>query len=274
MSFFSLSAVRGCERVRAIPVSSILTVHSRFERSCNLVSCQGEWLTLLVCDMPLPPAGVVLATRQLPDALQPGSRWRWCGSTLQGGDCEIALTGCRWHSTCLTGERTLGTTLLSALDHFLVQNPPAGGFWAQWHGKARDYLTASLAMLGNGLGGREDELTPALISLLGYGHGLTPSGDDFLLGVLFALENQAHPRRDELIVALNPLLGRTTDISAAMLKLGAVGHYGERLLQLAAARGDDIFTAIEQVADYGHSSGHDMLCGVRYALSLARERAR
>ncbi|WP_434471734.1 oxamate carbamoyltransferase subunit AllH family protein [Aeromonas veronii] len=64
------------------------------------------------------------------------------------------------------------------------------------------------------------ELGPVLTPLLGYGHGLTPSGDDFLLGILFALEWTAFQGRDEFIAALLPLLTRTTEISAVMLKMG------------------------------------------------------
>ena len=52
-----------------------------------------------------------------------------------------------------------------------------------------------------------------------------------------------------------------------MLKMGTAGHYGERLLQLVTARKEDVMCAIKNIADYGHSSGHDMLCGIRFALA-------
>lgn len=265
MSQRSLSVIRGCQRLLAMPKQDVLTVHSRFQRSCNFISDQGEWLTLVINGVALPPAGMELATGLLPDDMQPGSRWLWHENTLVGPHCKIRLVDCQWQSTRLTSDQGIMPCLLPSLDHFLSLAPPAGGFWAQWHGADHDYLFPPLTALQNWLGGTKVELGPVLTPLLGYGHGLTPSGDDFLLGILFALEWTAFQGRDELIAALLPLLTRTTEISSVMLKMGAAGHYGERLLQLVTAREEEVICAIKNIADYGHSSGHDMLCGIRFA---------
>lgn len=273
MSPLSLSVIRGCERIRAMPNLEVLTVHSRFQRSCNLISGRGEWLTLVISGMALPPAGLELAEGLLPDDLQPGRRWCWQEDVLQGVGCEIRLAGCQWHTTRLISGKMIMPSLLAELDHFLPSAPPVGGFWAQLHGEDRGYLLPPLTALQNWLGGAKGAQGPALTPLLGYGHGLTPSGDDFLLGMLFALEWIAFPGRDALVAALFPLLTRTTEISAAMLKMGAAGHYGERLLQLVTAREEEVAHAIRLIADYGHSSGHDMLCGIRFALMLSDFRA-
>ncbi|MGT4070859.1 UNVERIFIED_CONTAM: DUF2877 domain-containing protein [Aeromonas hydrophila] len=270
MSQRSLSVIRGCERVLAMPKQDVLIVHSRFQRSCNFISDQGEWLTLVINGVALPPAGMELATGFLPDDMQPGSRWLWHENTLVGPHCKIRLVDCQWQSTRLTAGQGLMPCLLPSLDHFLSFAPPVGGFWSQWHGEDHDYLLPPLTALQNWLGGAKVELGPVLTPLLGYGHGLTPSGDDFLLGVLFALEWRSFQGRDELIAALLPLLARTTDVSAEMLRMGAVGHYGEHLLQLATAREEDVVYAIQNIANYGHSSGHDMLCGIRFVLMLSR----
>ncbi|KWR66943.1 DUF2877 domain-containing protein [Aeromonas hydrophila] len=267
MSQRSLSVIRGCQRLLAMPKQDVLTVHSRFQRSCNFISDQGEWLTLVINGVALPPAGMELATGLLPDDMQPGSRWLWHENTLVGPHCKIRLVDCQWQSTRLTSGQGSMPCLLPSLDHFLSLAPPADGFWAQWHGADHDYLFPPLTALQNWLGGTKVELGPVLTPLLGYGHGLTPSGDDFLLGILFALEWTAFQGRDELIAALLPLLTRTTEISSVMLKMGTAGHYGERLLQLVTARKEDVMCAIKNIADYGHSSGHDMLCGIRFALA-------
>lgn len=269
MSQCSLSVIRGCERVLTMPKQDVLTVHSRFQRSCNFISDQGEWLTLVINGVALPPAGMELATGLLPDDMHPGSRWLWHENALVGPHCKLLLAGCRWQSTRLTSGQEIIPSLLPSLDHFVSLAPPAGGFWAQLHGEDHDYLLPPLTALQNWLGGAKGDLGSVLTPLLGYGHGLTPSGDDFLLGVLFALEWIAFQGRDELITALLPLLPRTTEISAAMLKMGAAGHYGERLLQLVAAREEEVAHFIRQIADYGHSSGHDMLCGIRFLLMLS-----
>lgn len=260
----SLSVIRGCQRLLAMPKQDVLIVHSRFQRSCNFISDQGEWLTLVINGVALPPAGMELATGFLPDDMQPGSRWLWHENTLVGPHSKIWLVDCQWQSTRLTAGQGLMPCLLPSLDHFLSFAPPVGGFWSQWHGEDHDYLLLPLTALQNWLGGAKVELGPVLTPLLGYGHGLTPSGDDFLLGILFALEWTAFQGRDEFVAALLPLLTRTTEISAVMLKMGGAGHYGERLLQLVTAREQDVVSAIKNIADYGHSSGHDMLCGIRF----------
>jgi hypothetical protein len=93
------------------------------------------------------------------------------------------------------------------------------------------------------------------------GEGLTPAGDDFLLGVSLVLNHWRFARAAALNAAL-PLLDRTTDISRAMLEQGCDSHYSAQLLALATGNSETWPQAIARVADYGHSSGHDMLAGV------------
>ena len=52
-----------------------------------------------------------------------------------------------------------------------------------------------------------------------------------------------------------------------MLEQGCRGHYGAQLLRLMTANPGSLASAVAQVADYGHSSGQDMLSGI---LSAAR----
>ncbi|MEW7867058.1 DUF2877 domain-containing protein [Aeromonas diversa] len=250
----------------------MLTVHSRFRHACNLRSSEGEWLTLLVHGMPLPPAGLILSCEELPAALQPGSRWCWDSSLHSSSGDEIGVSDCQWSITRLVRGLDNEVTLLGELNRLLPLAPPAGGFWAQKHEYDGSYLVAPLTELGHWLKGAWVDLSSTLKRLLGYGQGLTPSGDDFLLGVLFALEGIRNLRRGELVVALLPLLGRTTDISAAMLLFATMGHYGEHLLQLGAGESEILNRAVTQVFEYGHSSGHDILCGVHFVLSQSHEK--
>jgi hypothetical protein len=68
------------------------------------------------------------------------------------------------------------------------------------------------------------------------GEGLTPAGDDFLLGVSLVLNNWRFARAAALNAALLPLLDRTTDISRAMLEQGCNHHYSAQLLALATGK--------------------------------------
>ena len=115
----------------------------------------------------------------------------------------------------------------------------------------------------------------ALKGLVGLGPGLTPSFDDFLVGVVFTLQYARHfwrepPRRAillaEKITQLAPVL--TNEISAAYLSAAAAGYEFEILSELFAS-----WHALEaehrclvRLESVGNNSGMDMLTGVLYCL--------
>ncbi len=113
-------------------------------------------------------------------------------------------------------------------------------------------------------------------ALVGSGPGLTPSGDDALVGVLAVL-HRAGPSavtvglRELLGASMVPLLGRTTAISAHYLRLALAGHFGEHLTNLIDGLGADGNVGPEFVArvrSAGASSGTDALVGVITGLRL------
>jgi len=112
------------------------------------------------------------------------------------------------------------------------------------------------------------------VDLIGLGSGSTPSGDDYLVGLLAGLEATTHPARDAIagaIVVAAPT--RTTAIGAAMLGHATRGAFAERLhdvlVALAAGRTDGLTTAIERAMAYGATSGSDTLVGLFCALEIA-----
>jgi hypothetical protein len=103
--------------------------------------------------------------------------------------------------------------------------------------------------------------------LIGLGPGLTPSGDDYLGGILIALSLIGQTRlRDRLWQALEPLFARRTgDISRAHLA-AAAGGLGNAALHdvlraILAGRTDAISAAIASISALGHTSGWDTLAG-------------
>jgi hypothetical protein len=116
------------------------------------------------------------------------------------------------------------------------------------------------------------------IGLIGLGIGLTPSGDDYLVGLLAGLEATDHPARPALAAAI-ALHGpsRTTAIGAAALGHAARGAYAERLhdvlVALAGGRADDLSRTIERAMAYGATSGSDTLVGLFAGLDLAVARS-
>ena len=109
--------------------------------------------------------------------------------------------------------------------------------------------------------------------LLGLGPGLTPSGDDTLVGIEAALHALESPVAGFLALAMGDVEARTTEVSATFLRHAAAGEFAERLHVLVAALlgSDDerIAPAIERAAAWGATSGTDCLLGVLIGLDVA-----
>ncbi len=131
-------------------------------------------------------------------------------------------------------------------------------------GNQRDALEA---------GGLVAALGPT-VDLIGLGVGLTPSGDDYLVGLLAGFAAMGDPCGIELgaaIAAQAPT--RTTTVGATALAHAAHGAFAERLhdvlIALAGGRFADLATSIERATAYGATSGSDTLVGLFEAIDMA-----
>ena len=121
------------------------------------------------------------------------------------------------------------------------------------------------------------ETHQALRWLVGRGQGLTPSGDDFLAGLLAV--HAASPFMDsETIGFLSDYIsvkGRTTDISAMYLTAALEKHFNVSIIRfLQAIETNDISKAricVEELLKIGHSSGKDTLAGLICGLKILSE---
>ena len=114
--------------------------------------------------------------------------------------------------------------------------------------------------------------------LIGLGNGLTPSGDDFLGGMLFALNQLqvAYPDNGftDYAIPLEPYRSRTHPISFTLLNDLAHGHAIAPLHHISnnLLDGDsleDTYPLILQLTQIGHSTGWDMLTGLLVGLLTA-----
>lgn len=137
------------------------------------------------------------------------------------------------------------------------------------------------AGIGSALARRDAaEVLHAAIGLLGRGDGLTPKGDDVVVGALAAYRlvgNSLGTDPDLLLAEIGaPLLlearRRTTRLSASLIAHaldGAVATPVADLLRAVTGRGS-LLPALETLHRVGHSSGtamaHGALCGTRAAL--------
>lgn len=134
---------------------------------------------------------------------------------------------------------------------------------------------AAQGAVDNEIGDRVDQ---AVRRLIGFGPGLTPAGDDVLVGLLAVLDR----RRDEpgtwraltdLHTAIRRYTHRTTDVSAHYLRLAVQGHFGESLEELldaidAQAPAATLHTRTAEVLSLGSTSGSDTVRGLLVGLDL------
>ncbi len=122
------------------------------------------------------------------------------------------------------------------------------------------------------------EFEPAAVRVLGLGNGLTPSGDDFLGGIFFALAHTPHPAWSAAMPKLQANLkaackDATNPISAALLADNMAGaSFGELHDMLDALESNDtlfIEAAAHALMRLGSSSGADLLAGLLLALTTS-----
>lgn len=117
-------------------------------------------------------------------------------------------------------------------------------------------------------------LTAAAGALLGLGEGLTPAGDDCLVGALAVLRATGHPA---LVGApgLAPAVARaaaarTTAVGREFVLHALAGRFSEPVLTLLRARSaPEAAAAAARLAAFGATSGADTLTGMRLACRAA-----
>jgi hypothetical protein len=115
------------------------------------------------------------------------------------------------------------------------------------------------------------QVTANLGQLLGCGRGLTPSGDDLVLGLLLVanrwgvagLQGEALARLNAEVV--DAARQRTTTLSACLIECAAQGEADERLLAAADylfSGAGDASKVVDELLTWGASSGLDALVGM------------
>jgi hypothetical protein len=141
------------------------------------------------------------------------------------------------------------------------------------------HLAQAVGELAGGLGRRNlDEADHAASCLVGMGTGLTPTGDDFLCGILAALRcTSREGDRERMFAAewgraLSARLEATTAISATFLECAIAGAFAGAVTALvdALASGEETATrkALDRLCTRGHSSGMDTATGLLFGLWL------
>jgi hypothetical protein len=168
----------------------------------------------------------------------------------------------------------------------LHRNPKAGLSCLVWPGSLGDLKSPALhraqpvfdslsLWLREALANKSSSLPPKqIVRLLGLGPGLTPSGDDFLVGLFIALSLCG--RRDLVSVVdrmIRPLISQLTGPISRLHILAAIDGEGSEWFHRtvnATLIGDysTISSQLQSISLIGHTSGWDALAG---AVTVFRE---
>jgi hypothetical protein len=280
MHLTALSAGHEAPRLRFNGV-----IHSVFDQACNIRVDDGRLLTLLMPSLGNVPHGVRIAAP---------AGFRFARHLAASGP-----VGCRANVLRTAGlSIDLGTAkpwqaelAAAAVD---LRAPEVGRAWrAAWRmlrqGRARagDAQAALLSRAADRRGRRlaracrhfrRHEAARAIEGLIGCGPGLTPSGDDLIVGFLAGLWSTAgdEPARHSFLATLGAAIraaaSATGDVSRVYLTHATCGSFAEPLATLAARIGDGaVVGEIERLTvamlRVGHTSGGDGVLGLLLGLA-------
>lgn len=257
------------------------SVFAVFRRVCIVQLGDDRLISLVAPEVGDGPLNIVL--EQAPKAwsdLQPGAPVRFKRDRLRCENLKIHLRGATvWDPRPdWEGLRPDARMLLLRLEHLADRMPeyaPAGSMLSLLrahespgssglsavHARAQE----AAETLWVGWGGDEAQLRAGAAKLAGLGIGLTPSGDDFLLGTMLCAW-LAHPAPKHYCASvLDAALSRTTLLSAAYFRSAADGECSPSwhglLEALPSASDEELAAAAGAVVALGHTSGSDALAG-------------
>jgi len=298
------SSWMGMIEIRTQGIGSVAAQALAFEQTLRVVGTTsrglfvqttGRWIVFLSLEPALSPLTVTLGRgSDALKAVKPGSAVRSSEGRLEFAEAHVrVLIDLRTPWEPPTPRRAAGplserldrltaltiglpaarpTSEISALlPHFLE---PAS---ADQDGPGEGEFARSVQRLRHGLqAGNAGSAARELTGFLGLGLGLTPSGDDLIIGLLLALHRWGMrgwgaARTSKLSrEVIQAAYARTSTISANLIECAAAGGADERLLHAV----DHLWTgfpsrseALAGLLDWGASSGADALAGMAIALT-------
>jgi len=278
----------GTQAIRAISASSRGRVAAVFNRSLYLEFDDG-WCCLVGAELGAGPVNICvllpgrmdIVTRNAPiDRVDQGF--------VIGGRLRVATAAARvWTAPIVEWSEETLIRGLAVLDPLCLDHAPNVGLsrivWPRSLVDSASFelcvampVVASLAgWLQRVLERGASELPPGSITkLVGLGPGLTPSGDDFLVGMLVVLSLAG---RFDLVAAVDQVIRPTLEegtgpISRLHVAAALDGESSERLHVMVnavlAGDHDALASRLVSISQVGHSSGWDALAGAVMVLRV------
>lgn len=254
-------------------------LHSRFSHAINWMNAEGEMVTFLSEDLPNGPNTLIVDIESFDDwALNESVMLTKSSQGLSLSNTNINLMILEdvqiWHAELPRLSKVNGDAIL-AIHLFLSLN---NGDLQEIEKKIYHQLDDNHHTLCQAIQAKNyDDVILCIQRNIGLGLGLTPSGDDRLVGFLLGCYIQSR-RNMDLLEAIQKAIAishdRTNDISYAMLKCAAEGRFNEWLMMLSEVichhDSKTLDDAIQNVFSIGSRSGGDMLKGFVLSLELFR----
>lgn len=255
-----------------------------FDKGCNLINEANKVLSVVVPAIGPGPFSIVLQENQEigPQVaegfitLDPGHKIQVRSSALIIGQITIYLNQARIWDPHLSYQDIKLNTVQNALPKIsqrLIDHSPksslAGLLWMNDKDPFQVSVENQLPYLKKGFESANlDVLKRVAQNVAGVGVGLTPAGDDFLVGVMIGMRVAGRDAVVEpLVNALaDTAIPQTTALSGAWLRAAARGEAGlawHNLLE-SIQREDEpeqLTQAIKTIISYGQTSGADALFG-------------
>jgi hypothetical protein len=246
--------------------SQLVRVLSLHRSVINFVTETGDLLAVVNPSIGDGPFHIVLETPARFDFIPLHAEGIWQGRSLALGHVRIDWSRAQgWNPY-------LASTIItrSALDVLQACAQKHKAFRSRWAGMKQHTVTRmqkGAMLLASGLWASETEsLRQGLVLLMGVGPGLTPAGDDYLLGVMARLQmDSSWPDVVQVGELISGMGVKTTRLSWTWLMHAAHGEFDERWhhLRLALMQQDElaICRACHDVLQVGASSGPQAMAG-------------
>jgi hypothetical protein len=252
-------------------------VHSVFAHACNIELASGQLLGLVAREIGAVPRGFQLATPDgfsFPDHVAVGAAVSSRAGLLRIEDSALSIDlrpAVPWRSDLakypIACDRADVATAWRAAWIALVTHGGAVPLQRQVGDAIKSLLDAAVSS-------RADRAAGAVSRLIGLGDGLTPAGDDFLIGFVAGLaalptDREREAFRAALAAAIAGAVGQTGAISRLYLEAALAGEVSEPLAALAAAIGRGYARGTARAAAMALAVGASSGAAASYGLLLA-----
>lgn len=254
-------------------------LHSRFSHAINWMNDENDMITLLSENLPNGPNTLIVDIQSFDDwRLHESSVLTYSSQGLSLSQSNINIMIREdvqlWHEELPRISKVNDNVMLTIHQFLSLRN----GELQTIEKTIYDQLDDNHRALCKAIHAKNyEDVIQCVQRNIGLGLGLTPSGDDRLVGFLLGCYIQSR-RNIDLLEAIQKAIvishDRTNDISYAMLKCAAEGRFNEWLMILSEVicqhNQDALNCAIENVFSIGSRSGGDMLKGFVLSLELFR----